>query len=149
MDTALNILLVEDDNDDFLFFAEALEELNIPHQVTFAKNCFDVFKLFENGKYFDLIFLDINLPFSDGMQCLKQVKANEKYRNIPVIILTGSHAQSDIDFAYEFGAHYHIVKPYAHINYLASMKTVLEINWKKKQPRPSREHFVVNLSFSN
>ena len=149
MDTDLKILLVEDDNDDLIFFTEILDELNIPHEVTFAKDSFEFFRLIENENKFDLIFLDFNLPARDGRQCLKQVKTNEKYKNVPVIIFTGSHEQDDIDYAYEFGAHYHVVKPYAHINYLASMKTVLERNWKKRQPRPPKEKFVVNLSFSN
>ena len=145
----LNILLVEDDSEDQQFFKEAVEQLNIPHKVTFAKDCFELFSLLDDDKAFDVIFLDINLPVIDGKECLKQIKAREKYKNVPVVIFAGSSYASDIDFVYEHGAHYYVVKPYAHINYVASLKMVFEINWKEKQPIPSMENFVVNLAFTN
>ena len=146
--TKLNILLVEDDSDDILFFKEAVEKLGIVNELSIATGCVELFSELHNNKIFDLIFLDINLPIMDGRQCLKEIKANEKYKEVPIIIFTGSNAQSDVDDVYENGAHYHIVKPYAHINYIASLKSVLELNWKEKQPRPPKENFVINLTFN-
>ena len=145
----LKILLVEDDDDDRLFFTEAVREISTSHELFFAKDCLELFSMLDEADTFDLIFLDINLPVMNGRECLQQIKSSDKYKNVPVIIFTGSHAQSDVDFVYEHGAHYHVVKPYAHINYLASLKMVLEVNWKEKQAIPSREDFVVNLAFSN
>jgi len=146
--TKLNILLVEDDSDDILFFKEAIEKLDIVNELSIATGCKELFSQLDNNKIFDIIFLDINLPIMDGKQCLKEIKANERYKEVPIIIFTGSQAQSDVDVVYEYGAHYHVVKPYAHINYIASLKIVLGLNWKEKQPRPSKENFVVNLTFN-
>jgi len=145
----LNILLVEDDADDSEFFKEALEKLKIPHKVEFAKDCYALFNMLEKEKIYDVIFLDINLPVIDGKECLKQIKQHVKYKDVPVIIFTGSSAPNDIDFVYTHGAHFHVVKPYARINYVASLKVVLDINWKERQPRPLLENFVVNLTFNN
>ena len=146
--TKLNILLVEDDSDDVLFFKEAVEKLEIVNELSCVRDCMELFSLLDENKTFDVIFLDINLPVMDGKECLKQIKANEKYKEVPIIIFTGSSEQSDVDAVYEYGAHYHVVKPYAHINYIASLKIVLGINWKEKQPRPLKENFVVNLTFN-
>jgi|SRR6185436_16390140 len=148
-DSPLRIWLVEDDEDDRIFFNEAVDEIKIPHEISCAKDCFEFFDMLDGSPVPDVIFLDINLPLMDGKECLKQIKVNEKYKNVPVIIFTGSSAQTDIDFVYEHGAHYHVVKPYAHINYLASLKMIFEVNWKENQARPSRDNFVVNLAFSN
>jgi len=144
----LNILIVEDDSDDFLFFKEAVEKLEVVNELSVATSHVELFSHLDANKIFDVIFLDINLPVVDGKECLKQIKANEKYKEVPIIIFSGSNAQRDVDAVYEYGAHYHVVKPYAHINYVASLKIVLGINWKEKQPRPLKENFVVDLTFN-
>jgi CheY-like chemotaxis protein len=112
-------------------------------------DCFEIFKLLQEQNSFDVIFMDINLPLVNGKDCLKQIKADEKFKDVPVIMFTGSSAPMDIDFGYSNGAHYHVVKPIAHINFVASLRIVLEINWKEKQPIPPFENYVVNLTFNN
>jgi len=144
----LNILLVEDDSDDILFFREALQKLEIRNEVSVARDCEELFSHFENDSSFDVIFLDINLPLMDGKQCLKQIKTSEKYKDVPIIMFTGSSQPGDVEETYEYGAHYHVVKPYAHSNYVASLEIVFSRNWKEKQPRPSKENYVVNLTFN-
>jgi len=146
--SVLIIALVEDDAEDRLFFKEAIEKLNIPHRILFAKDCFELYSLLESDEMIDLIFMDIKLPVIDGKECLKTIKANAKHRHIPVIIFSGLKFKEDIDFCYAHGAHYYVVKPYASINYLAAIRVVMKINWKEKQALPSRENFLVNLSFS-
>ncbi|HKR06564.1 MAG TPA: response regulator [Bacteroidia bacterium] len=145
----LNVLLVEDDNDDQYFFKEALEQLDFHHEVSFAKDCYELFSLLDDQRVFDIIFMDINLPGIDGRGCLQQIKKYNRYKDIPIIIFTVSFAESDIDFMYKNGAHFYVVKPYAHISYLATLKTVFELDWKKKQPRPAFEDFTVNLSVNS
>ena len=144
----LNILLVEDDKDDIQFFKEAVMKLESVSEITVARDCEELFTQIETSREFDVIFLDINLPMMDGKQCLKHIKATDRYKDVPIIMFTGSSAETDINEAYANGAHYHVVKPYAHSNYVASLKIVLSHNWKEKQPRPSKEDFVVNLTFN-
>jgi CheY-like chemotaxis protein len=144
----LNILLVEDDDDDILFFKEAVEKLEVVKELSVAKDCNDLFNRLNANAVFDIIFLDINLPIMNGKQCLKEIKAHPKYKDVPIIIFTGSNRQEDVDAVYEYGAHYHVVKPYAHINYIASLKIILDKNWKETPPQPAKENFVVDLSFN-
>lgn len=144
----LNVLLLEDDEDDKLFFESALEELNIPHQITFARDCYGFFNILYEHNNFDIIFLDLNIPDMDGIECLKRLKENDAFKRIPVIIFTGSKNESAMDETYRYGAHHFIVKPYSRISYKSSLKVIFDVNWKEKQIRPSRDNYVVNLSYS-
>ena len=142
------ILLVEDDNDDVLFFKDALHQLKPDHEVAVASNCQQLFSQLELDAGFDLIFIDINLPLMNGKECLRQIKSSEKYRDVPIIMFTGSSADIDVEETYACGAHYHVVKPYAHINYVESLRVVFTQDWKSKPPQPAREKFVVNLTYN-
>jgi len=144
----LNILLVEDDGDDLMFFKEAITSISEINEVTIVRNCDELFSQMELSTHFDLVFMDINLPLVDGKICLKKLKSIEKLKDIPVIMFTGSSRQTDVDESYEWGAHYHVVKPYAHTNYIESLKIVMSQDWKVAQPRPAKEQFVVNLTFN-
>jgi CheY-like chemotaxis protein len=144
----LSILLVEDDIDDIQSFNEAIQKLDVLNVVTVVTNCDELFAQLEEGKIFDVIFMDINIPLVDGKECLRKIKITEKFRDIPIVMFTGSSSETDVADAYENGAHYHVVKPYAHINYVESLKIVLKQNWKEKPARPSKENFVVNLTFN-
>src|SRR5438045_9324833 len=93
--TGLKILLVEDDKDDVMFFNEAIKKLDAFVSIIVVSNGEDLFKQMEQSHDFDVIFLDINLPLLDGKQCLKKLKENEFFRDIPVKIFTGSNAQTD------------------------------------------------------
>ena len=143
----LRILHVDDDEDDRIFLADALKQLNFSHTITGATGCIDLFKLMDEGAAYDLIVLDVNMPMIDGKQCLKRLKAHEKYRDIPVIIFTVTTSQQDIDEVYASGAHYHVVKPYSSINFMAAMKKIFETDWKKNPAVPNREDFVINYAF--
>jgi len=149
MDTSqLRILHVDDDDDDLLLLSKALEEINLHHSITTASGCLDLFKLLENEDSYDLIIMDVNMPIMNGKQCLKKIKAHEKYCNIPVVMFTVSSAVSDIEETYQAGAHYHMVKPYAFVNLVESVRTLFAIDWKNNPPVPSKDHYVINHAFT-
>ncbi|MFI5218693.1 MAG: response regulator [Bacteroidia bacterium] len=147
-ENALKILLVDDDKDDADIFAEALKNLKVPHLLTTTDRCTSLFSLLDEGKTYDIIFLDINMPEINGKQCLASLKAHPEYKHIPVIIFTGSKSPPDIDDSYQLGAHYHMVKPYSQINYSESLKAIFTTNWKKKPPVPPRDNFLINFTFN-
>ena len=144
----INILLVDDDEDDRIFFAEALKELGMPHHIVMAKGCTDLFEILQKGESFDVIFLDINMPVIDGRECLKKIKFHESYKNIPVIIYSSSSYAEDVEDTYKAGAHYYFIKPYAHINLLSSLKIIFSMNWKKTQMVPIREDYIIKILYN-
>ena len=68
-----------------------------------------------------LIFMDLKLPKVHGLEILKQLKSNEKTRKIPVVIVTSSREDPDIEVAYDIGANSYVVKP---VNYTEFVETV-------------------------
>jgi CheY-like chemotaxis protein len=107
------ILGVDDDNDDLEIFREALREVNASFQCITARNGLEALELL-NGKLLilpDYIFLDINMPFMDGRQCLLEIKKQENLKDIPVVMYsTTSHAHEIKDYL-QLGAREFVIKP--------------------------------------
>ena len=114
---SIHILLVEDNEGDILLTTEALEEGKIMNKLSVARDGQEALDfLNKKGKYKearlpDLILLDVNLPKKNGHEVLKYIKSHEIFRSIPVIMLTTSSAQNDIDNSYENYANCYITKP--------------------------------------
>lgn len=124
------ILLVEDNEGDIVLTIHALEECNIISEINVVKNGQEALDfLFQRGKYTrvekpDLILLDINIPIFSGHEVLKQVKEDDTLKSIPIIILTTSSSQKDVDLAYEYHANSYVMKP---LEMEAFLQTILKI----------------------
>ena len=105
------ILLVEDDIDDQYFFREALSLLSPALSCQIAENGVEALKLLKELPRFDIIFMDINMPKMNGIECLQVLKSNDSYKNIPVVILSTSSDQAYIDRCKILGATYYFTKP--------------------------------------
>lgn len=112
-----HILLVEDNEGDILLTREAFEESKVMTQISVSRNGQEALDfLFRRGTYMDakkpdLILLDINIPIYNGHEVLKQIKTDNILKKVPVIMLTTSSNQTDIDSAYENHANSYIKKP--------------------------------------
>lgn len=113
----IHILMVEDNEGDIILTKEALQDSKIINTITAVRNGKEaldyVFRKgeFANSQLPDLILLDINLPMKNGHEVLLALKENETTRKIPVIMLTTSSSQKDIDQSYKEHANCYIVKP--------------------------------------
>lgn len=105
------ILLVEDDIDDQYFFREALSLLSPALSCQIAENGVEALKLLKELPRFDIIFMDINMPKMNGIECLQVLKSNDSYKNIPVVILSTSSDQAYIERCKILGATYYFTKP--------------------------------------
>ena len=112
---SINILLVEDNEGDILLTTEALEDSKIINTITVirdGKKAVDFFEgLNSKADMPDLVLLDINLPKMSGHEVLAYIKKSEKYKHIPVIMLTTSSSERDILSAYKHYANCYITKP--------------------------------------
>jgi CheY-like chemotaxis protein len=105
------LVYADDDEDDVEVFREVVNSIdrNIVCQV--FKDGQDLLNFLEDCLVMpDLIFLDINMPFVNGMQCLERLKSNTNFRTIPVIIYTTSSRSVDRDKAIDEGATEYVVK---------------------------------------
>ena len=85
----------------------------------------------------DLVLLDLNLPKVDGRDVLKEMRANPAYKHLPVIVLSTSNAQDDIDLTYRLGATAYVVKPTAFFEYEETFQALIDF-WEKKVDFPSK-----------
>ncbi len=112
---AINILLVEDNEGDILLTREAFEESKIVNNIHVIKdgkeavNFFEILSSKEDIPH--MILLDINLPKMSGHEVLMYIKNNERFKSIPVIMLTTSSSEKDILQSYRNHVNCYITKP--------------------------------------
>ncbi len=143
----MSILLVEDDEDDRMFFADALESLKLNcelHQVPNGKSCLEfVERAAENGP--DLIFLDLNMPTMNGAKCLEQIRQNENMRDVMIAIYSTSDAEKDIEKTYSLGADLYVKKPSSFKDLKSLLKKVITTQWKRPLSTKKKEDFVFKV----
>lgn len=106
------LMIVEDDVDDRLYFCNAVKEIDASYECLEAWNGVHAFQVLRKAKQLpDFIFIDINMPVMNGLDCLEKLKEDELLKRIPVIIYTTSKYQKNIDYTRELGASYFITKP--------------------------------------
>jgi CheY-like chemotaxis protein len=114
------ILLVEDNPDDVKLTMRALKKSNILNEVVVAQDGAEALDyLFCAGKYSDrnknvmpqLVLLDLKMPKVDGLEVLKRIRADERTRLLPVVILTTSNEDRDRVSGYKLGANSYVRKP--------------------------------------
>ena len=119
MDKLGRILMVEDDPKDVELTLTALEEYNLANEVVVVGdgeealdylNCRGAFSA-RSGDNPAVILLDLKLPKVDGLEVLQEVKADEKFRMIPVVVLTSSREEKDMVASYKLGVNAYVVKP--------------------------------------
>lgn len=112
---SIHILLVEDNEGDILLTTEALEDCRLINDVSVVRDgasAIDFFDTLSNMEaYPDLVLLDINLPKVSGHEVLLYIKQNEKFKHIPVIMLTTSSSEKDIFSSYQNYVNCYITKP--------------------------------------
>jgi len=111
----LPILLVEDNPVDIDLTIRAFKKQNLTNPVEIARDgeeAIELIKQWENGKPIPVvILLDLKLPKYNGLEVLKEIKTHKVFSTIPVVVLTSSAEDSDIETAYKLGANSYIVKP--------------------------------------
>lgn len=109
------ILLVEDNPDDEELTLRALRHNNIGDDVIVVRDGVEaldfLFSLGPSARLPDVVLLDLNLPRVNGLEVLKAIRADERTRGLPVVVLTSSNEESDIRRSYQSGANSYIRKP--------------------------------------
>jgi CheY-like chemotaxis protein len=110
--TSLSPLVVVEDNDeDFEALSRVLRETTASEGVVRYQTGEEALAGLLTGERPAIVILDLNLPGVQGVDVLRRVKAEPTRRMVPIIVLSGSHRQEDIDAAYEAGANAYMSKP--------------------------------------
>ncbi|EWS63653.1 Response regulator rcp1 [Hydrogenophaga sp. T4] len=133
------ILLVEDNPMDLDLTLRAFSKKKFANQIQVARDGEEALAFlprWEAGEALPaVILLDINLPKVNGLEVLRQLKAHERYRRIPVVVLTSSREDRDLKTAYDLGVNSYIEKP---VNFSKFMDVVehIELYWCVINERP-------------
>src|SRR5213593_4202178 len=107
-----DILLVEDNPNDAELTQRALKKSDPGTRLAIARDGAEALEyLFSNRPKPKVIFLDLKLPKIDGIEVLRRVRADDRLRSVPVVVLTSSQEERDISQCYKLGVNSYIVKP--------------------------------------
>ncbi len=142
------ILFVEDSEEDFLTVKRAFKKAGIKNSIFRVKTGDDAIDyLNKEGKFENdpevtrpgLIFLDLNLPGLDGREVLRKIKSSTDNRKIPVIVLTTSGDERDIEDCYQDGANSYIQKPVEFSGFVEAMSRLKDY-WFEISILPKENH---------
>lgn len=140
------ILVVEDNDDDLEMTLYALAVHRVSNGIQVARDGVEALDfLFRRGEFSDraiedvprIVLLDLQLPRIDGIEVLRQIKADPSTRRIPVVMLTSSREERDIVESYDLGVNSYIVKP---VDFEQFTRTVGELGvyWTVRNESPGR-----------
>jgi two-component system response regulator len=140
------ILLVEDNPDDVALTLRALKNHNITNDVVVAQDGVQALDYlfgpeggFSKGEQLAVVLLDLKLPKVNGMQVLERIRADERTRLLPVVILTSSDEERDVIEGYSLGANSYVRKPVDFVEFTEAAKQ-LGLYWllMNRIPPPPR-----------
>lgn len=141
------VTLADDDEDDRLLFTDAFDELKVS----------TVVNTFNNGKLLmdyllepenvlpHIIFLDLNMPIMNGIECLKEIKQNDRLKNIAIAIYSTSSSNDDIEETFVLGANVYIKKPADFKKLKDVLNEVITVNWQYYTSGLNKENFLLQL----
>lgn len=122
----LKIMLIEDDMIEVMKLKRAVSSLQLKHKVIEANNGEEALKSLEQKDNLpDIILLDLNMPKINGIEFLKIIKADERLKFIPTIILTTSNNQRDLLECYKIGIAGYVLKPLKYEDYVSKIEKLL------------------------
>ena len=131
----IRIHMCDDDPDDQLLVSDALEEARLGNPIDFTNNGKELLQYLNREGAFShlvdeplpgIILLDLNMPVMDGREVLSKIKQHEKFRSIPIIVLTTSKAEADIARTYDMGVNSFIMKPVSFDSLVDMIKSVTD-----------------------
>ncbi len=143
----LFIVLADDDEDDRLFFKDAIEELKVRTVVNTVNDGVQLMEYLNNPdiQLPDVVFLDLNMPRKDGMECLLEIRSDARLKDLSIAIYSTSSSEEDIEETFVRGANIYIRKP----NDFGALKKVLSevisLNWQYHTSGLNKENFLLSL----
>ena len=126
------VLLVDDDADDRMFFKDAVSEINPEVICELSSNGKEALIRLNFAPLPNMIFLDLNMPVMNGLDCLNEIKNSASIKDIPVIIFTTTSDQNAMKRSYEMGAAAYFRKPNDFPSLMEKLKSLLTGEFKFK-----------------
>lgn len=140
----LRIMLVDDDADDREIFKLAISQINDRLDLKMFTNGEEIVDYLRgpNKTLPNLLFLDLNMPSMNGIECLKEIKQDPGLKHITVIVYSTSSAEKDIEQTFLEGANIYLNKPSDFETLKDSVKKIIAIDWQYHTSILNRDNFL-------
>jgi CheY-like chemotaxis protein len=142
----IHILLADDDEDDRTFFEEALHEFSLSAflmTVNDGEKLMGVLSTLPSSPPPHVIFLDINMPLKNGIECLTEIRRDKKFDRVPIFMFSTSADKHDIDLTYENGANLYIPKALFFSDQKRILEKLFSVHWENYLSKIPKEEFVL------
>jgi len=147
MSDLIHIILADDDQDDRDFFSDAFDELKIKTKVSLYNDGQQLMDYLLQPDSFlpNILFLDLNMPFKSGIECLHEIKANVRLKDIVIAIYSTSASDEDIEETFISGANIYIKKPSEFSTLKKILGNVITTNWQYQTSGLNKDNFLLKL----
>lgn len=144
----LHILLADDDEEDREIFAYAIKDLSPDIRMSVAVNGKELMAILNDEKrpLPDILFLDLNMPFKNGHECLKEIRSSDRLKKLPVIIYSTSSSSEHIDLTYQGGADFYLPKPDSFRDLKFITENLFSLDWTEHS-KPVKDKFVLSAGY--
>ncbi|MBC7523374.1 MAG: response regulator [Flavobacterium sp.] len=145
--TTIRILIADDDEGDRFIFKDALDGLNLKHLLHTVNNGLQLMEYLtkKDAVLPNIIFLDLNMPRKNGLECLKEIRNNKKFNEISIAIYSTSAAEKDLDETFCSGANVYIKKPTSFANLKLFLSKVVENAYLNPDESLERANFLLSI----
>lgn len=132
------IFYADDDEDDLETFSEAIKELKEKRKVVTLNGGVKLLDALNNPPPTpSIVFVDLNMPGKNGLEVIREIRANENLSHLPVVVLSTSSDDTSIALSNKLGANYYVIKASTYSALKDSIKYVLNIDWNSFKPKLS------------
>jgi CheY-like chemotaxis protein len=139
------VMVADDDHEDFYAFQIACEELTYKVLLLHVDNSVTMMERLDQ-ELPDILFLDIMFQPISGTTCLRELRSNRKYDQLPIIMYTSMGDLQNIEFCFKEGANLYLLKPTTFKGLREALQRILTISWKQTMYYPTRDSFVLQVN---
>ena len=146
-DSTIYVLLADDDEDDRIFFKDAFEEMNLNIDVQTVNDGIELMNHLAQPDTIlpHVLFLDLNMPRKNGLECLNEIKKLDRLKDIAIAIYSTSASEADIEETFVKGANIYIKKPSEFQTLKKILREVITVNWQYQTSGLNRDNFLLSL----
>lgn len=143
----IHILLADDDEDDRNFFKDAFEEIKINTNVDIVNDGYELMAYLTQPDITipHILFLDLNMPKKNGIECLSEIKQLEHLNEMAVAIYSTSASEDDIEETFVMGANIYIKKPNDFDELIKTLNIATTLNWQYQTNSLNRDTFLLRI----
>lgn len=143
----IHIILADDDEDDRMFFTDAFDELKISTKVQTYNDGVELMNYLkkEDSILPNVLFLDLNMPMKNGIECLHEIKADKRFDDIVIAIYSTSSSEEHIEETFICGANIYIKKPSDFNELKRVLSYVVTLNWQYHTSGLNKDNFLFRM----